>query len=124
MNDCLCAISAFDGTNEMFTQRQVKARKRHKCCECREPIEVGQPYECCAVKCDGEWHTFQTCLLCAEIRDHFSCDGSWVFETTWDDLRDYAFPELPLKPGCLDGLSAAAKEKLLAAWRKWKGLDA
>jgi hypothetical protein len=100
------------------------ARKRHICCECRAPIQPGQAYEIQT----GQWnrgkdiYRFKTCALCVEIRNHFSCGNGWYFRCVWDDLREGAFENLRFE--CLKGLSVAAREKVLAEWRRWKGLEA
>lgn len=113
--------------SELCSETKVKrARKATKCCECREVIPVGASYEKIAGKWDGTFSTFRTCALCEEIRGYFSCDGGWQFEQVWEDLAEYIFAELTI--ACLDGnddkpaLSPAAKAKVLARWRKWKGL--
>jgi len=55
------------------------------------------------------------------VRKGLSCDGSFIFTTLWDDLRD-VFPEMTT--GCLAKIeSAAGKAKLLQQWRAWKGLQ-
>lgn len=44
-----------------------KARKEHKCCECRKVIEKGEHYEYCS----GIWDdpdSYKTCQSCVELR--------------------------------------------------------
>jgi len=48
-----------------------KARKVHKCCECRRKIDVGELYE----RTSGLWRdsgfaSFKTCAHCAATRDY------------------------------------------------------
>ena len=46
-----------------------KARKAHKCFECRATINPGETYEYTSGKWDGEVDDFRTCALCAELRE-------------------------------------------------------
>jgi hypothetical protein len=114
-------VLGWDGDEPEFYDSKVrKAHKPHVCCECHETIEVGCHYEHVVGKWEGTVLCRNTCLLCVEIRTKFSCDGTWVFTTIWDSLTEGLFDRLTF--GCLEGLSPAAREKVLEAWRKWKGL--
>jgi hypothetical protein len=62
----------------------------------------------------------KTCIQCSEIRDKFYCDGGWMFEQLWDDMRENAFPKLTTASECFVGLSPAAKQFLLDKWCAWK----
>ena len=46
-----------------------KARKQHKCCECRQPIKVGELYFYSVAKWDGEIDTVKQCLACSELME-------------------------------------------------------
>ena len=80
-----------------WTREIRKARKAHKCCECRGEIKPGELYEYFS----GIWdypETFKTCLECAELRADadkgqpwdektpFTCLGETVFESREPDL--------------------------------------
>ncbi len=114
----------------MLHQKTVKARKDYKCYECRQPIVVGQSYEDFYGKFADAACQYRTCLLCVEIRTFFSCDGTWIWGSVWEDLQEGLFADF--HTGCLEvqpdddkePLSAAAKQKVVDAWRKWKGLAA
>lgn len=58
--------------------RRVKARKQHRCCECRAPIAVGETHYAIVGKWDGEMMTFrqhdECCRACRYIRDVFNRD--------------------------------------------------
>jgi len=73
-------------------------------------------------KCDSEFWSYATCAVCDEIRRHFACGGSWLFCGLWEDLNDNFIPEMVAGGPCLEGLGAAAKERLFEEWRRWKGL--
>lgn len=114
-NDGGCEAEFYDVTTP-------KARKTHQCTECGNAIQPGENYERTTAKWVGDLSTFKTCLLCVEIRNKFSCAGGWSFGCVWEDLTEGLFWHLTF--GCLEGLSPAAREKVLERWRKWKGLAA
>jgi hypothetical protein len=119
MSDCgVCIGGEADGYCEFWDSKIVKARKPHKCYECRREIPVGAQYEYVAGKYDGDFFTHKTCLVCAEIRDSFSCGGGVQYGSLWEDMH-YAFPEVTT--GCLTKLKTPeAKAYLLERWNKWK----
>jgi hypothetical protein len=124
MSGCNVCLGGYDidGSHEFYEARKVKARKPHKCHECRRQIEVGEVYEYVASKYDGDFSTTKTCLSCSEIQDHFACKdgGAIVIGELWSEMRGYVFPNMTI--GCLDGLSAANKQRVIDKWQKWKGL--
>lgn len=121
--DCNVCVLNYEGEGmEFYHAKTRKARKPHVCCECGARIQPGQAYEHVSGKWDGAIGQFKTCSLCVEIRTKFSCDGSWAFMRVWDSLREDLFDRLTT--GCLVGLSIPAREKVLAQWRIWKGLEA
>lgn len=52
---------------EAFSSRQRKARKIHKCCECREEIKKGDNYQYSSGVWDRETLDFKQCMNCHEI---------------------------------------------------------
>jgi hypothetical protein len=50
-----------------ITARNRKARKEHKCCECRKVIVKGEMYSFTSGIWDGEPNAFKQCINCAEI---------------------------------------------------------
>lgn len=48
---------------KVYNEDRVRARKPHKCCECRLPIVVGEEYMRCSGLWDG-WETFRQHLHC------------------------------------------------------------
>lgn len=119
MSDCNACFYAGDYDGPDLYYKQVrKARKVHKCCECSEEIKPGSEYEHVSGKWDGRMDEFKTCLVCAEIRDTFGCEG-YVHAQLWENIMESMFEEMSI--GCLDKLaSAAAKQKLLDEWNAWK----
>lgn len=119
MSDCnLCVLNYEGDEADMYVTKMPTARRGHICCECGQKIQRGEQYENVTMALDGDVSRYKTCLICVEIRTKFSCDGSWMFGTIWEELREYGFPEMTT--GCLDGLSAAAKRRLIEEWNKWK----
>lgn len=62
----------YDSTPSMHSEAWYKARKQHKCCECRQPIEIGQQYQRVSGVWDGKFFTFKTCERCADLREALS----------------------------------------------------
>lgn len=53
----------------VYNERIIRAaRKPHKCCECRTPIAVGEPYQAVSGLWDGRFDSFCTCMACVEVR--------------------------------------------------------
>jgi hypothetical protein len=121
--DCNVCVLGYDGDPaEFYDSKTRKARKPHQCCECKGAIQPGESYEHVSMRSDGDIYTYKTCSLCVELRTKFSCGRGWLFQSLWEELREGLFDRLTT--GCLTGLSVAAHEKVLAAWRVWKGLEA
>ena len=121
---CACLSSCFDADdNEFYSASARKARKAHECCECESWIQPGETYERAVGKSDGAVWAHNTCNLCVEIRTHFYCNGGWLFTQLWDEMRDQLFEENAFRFECMEGLSVAAREKVLGQWRKWKGIE-
>jgi hypothetical protein len=125
MTDCGVCIGGgdYDGTPEFCNVEYPKARKVHRCTECRMDIPKGVQYQRVSGKCDGDIFTEKTCCPCAEIRDAFTCDGvPPEYGKLWEEMES-SFPTLTT--GCLESLETPeAKRFLLDRWRKWKGLAA
>jgi hypothetical protein len=124
MSNCdVCIGGGYDGDSaEFFQSDMVKARKPHRCCECRQEIPKGAMYERSRGKWDGDFSSYKTCSLCVEIRSVFTCGESWLFQALWEDMREMAFPRLTTASECFTQLSAVAKQMVLDKWRQWKGL--
>ncbi len=124
LDDGPCGVCIGDGDGdqpEFISEDVVTARKSHKCCECGDVIPKGAEYERTAGKWEGHFDVYKTCLPCREIRRNLCCDG-WTYTMLWEEAEQGAFDALTT--GCLEQLeTAAAKAKLLAKWRAWKGLN-
>ena len=47
-----------------------KARKKHKCCECQNPIDIGENYHYLSGIWNGEPKDYKTCMGCRELREY------------------------------------------------------
>jgi hypothetical protein len=70
MSECFCRdydVPAF------YVVALRKARKQHKCYECRNVIDVGETYELASGSWDGyPPQSYKTCARCLDLR-HQSC---------------------------------------------------
>lgn len=61
--DCYCDYDS----PSFYSQVMRKARKRHRCDECRGEIIPGQKYEHASGLWDGDLLDFKTCLSCKDL---------------------------------------------------------
>lgn len=122
MSVTCCPLDSGDDFPPSFHQVTLPiARKEHRCYECNRVIARGERYEK-AVGCwDGRFDVFKTCILCAEIRAHFACNG-FLYGQLWDDLGDNFLPTMTAGGPCMEGLSPAAKSRLFDEKLKSLGL--
>lgn len=100
----------YDGPS-VFTQKVVKARKLHKCCECKRAIVPGEKYLREQGKWDDTWESFKTCKECYEIRKAF-CESylyGQLYFAIFESLRD---GDGAIDEDALLGLSPKAFEKI------------
>ena len=106
---CESAYADYDGDLPvLFTSVKRKARKQHKCCECKRQIEAGETYLVEEGKWDGEFETFKTCSDCLSIRETFFGYGfilGEILETLSDHIYGGDVPER-----CIAELTPRARE--------------
>lgn len=61
---CDCSITA-EGTCDLWITRMQKARKKYKCYECQDVINVGEIYEYLFTIYQGDINYYRTCAWCA-----------------------------------------------------------
>lgn len=86
--ECGCSTYCnYDGP-EAFSINYPRARKKHRCCECREIIPAGVEYERVWGIWWGNMDTFKTCMICVEIRrDYGGCAAyGHLREEIWNCL--------------------------------------
>ncbi len=114
----VCALDDGGGDAPAFyDEKLVTARKPHKCCDCGKVMDKGIKHWSCRGKWDGVFSSFRQCVICREVAVKYGCDG-FVFGQVWEQMRENLFPQMRI--GCLDGLSAAAKQAVMDEWRAWK----
>jgi hypothetical protein len=95
---CCVHASDFDTEpSELYDSKIKKARKRHKCDECREFIEPGQKYEWASWKDCMGFCEFKTCLPCMCIRDDLFCSGAvhGVLQESFEYCYGFSYLEVP-----------------------------
>ncbi len=121
MAGCSISLGCGDGdyTSAFHSVRRQKARKQHRCCECRRSIEVGTEYEYTSGVGDG-FYSIKTCMDCSAIRDAF-VDEAYNYGDLWEEMQDHGFENFT--HACLQHLpTASAKQFLVDRWLEWKGL--
>jgi len=79
MADISCDCSCTDGDPaSVYRTQWRKARKEHLCCECDDPIKVGDKHEYVTACWDGTWDDHRTCKTCVAIRERY-CPHGWLF---------------------------------------------
>jgi len=96
---------------EVCSETRPKARKEHRCCECRRIIKKGEQYNNTSGLWDGGWDTYKTCTDCESIRDALFC--SFIYETLWGQLSE-TFSDSPEVPSaeCMMKLTKPARDKV------------
>lgn len=84
------ADGGWDGPDFMQATK-LKARKAHKCGECRREIAAGETYERTVSIYDGTASTYKTCSHCLVIADWLSenCDG-YIYSQVIEDFEEHA----------------------------------
>ncbi len=114
-----CPLPEADEFCDVWNETRPTAKKAHRCEECRENIEVGSKYQRVESLFDGHWETTKTCLLCVELREHFSCGRSTIMGELWASLEESFFPDMKAGGPCIAGLSPEAKNKLFTKRMEW-----
>ena len=126
---CFCVYTDDGDRAEFYTEKKVKARKSHKCSECKKEIRRGEIYERVTGKWDGEIDTYKTCKTCLNILNEFFCEGrifgnmKWdLYENLQETLRYDGFPG-----ECLAELEPEARkyvcEIIETIWKDWEDYE-
>jgi len=73
--DCATVCVGVDECCLELSRSLPKARKPHKCHECKDWIQAGERYERVSTLYDGDFDEHKTCLGCVSIRNEFFKDG-------------------------------------------------
>jgi len=58
----------YDEYAELYREREVKARKEHKCAECYRRISIGETYQYIFGVFQGDAFTYKICSGCQALR--------------------------------------------------------
>ena len=72
---------------EFFVARDVRARREHRCHECRGAIRPGEHYHRVSGKWDGEVATLHVCLPCEVLAEWVRREGGCA---AYGDVREEA----------------------------------
>jgi hypothetical protein len=89
-----CIISDCDEMASVITEEIRRARKPHRCYECKSTIEKGDTYEYTAALWEYEWHHMHVCLDCVSVRDSLFRRG-FTYGEIWEDLKDFMEEQEP-----------------------------
>lgn len=108
---------------EFYNWSEPKARKLHRCSECRSPIDKGETYFVASGKFDGYFFTERQHLLCCEacmvIRDSKLFWGGECI--AFGSLMDHAFEfRHDIRADAKEGKEDAIKLRSLLAKIKWR----
>ena len=121
----LCEVGFSDASDdadpvEFFNVTTPRARKEHHCHECRDRILPGETYHRVAYKFEGDLGCDRVCDPCWEAMQEFEYrifGGDF-----WAEMRE-AWDGGAHVTACVTRLTTvAAKMRMVAEWRKWKGL--
>lgn len=99
---CFCP----DNAPDFYSEEKRRARKIHRCGECRSVIAVGETYTYTFLKSDGEVSHARTCTACdawaamfvKKQREVCGC-GGWYVENLWGAIGAFAREHLGM-PEC------------------------
>ncbi len=77
----------YDETYAVYNERKVRARKRHTCDACGEPIEPGHRYWRIAGIYSEGVSSWKRCLRCQKIHLHLRSLDPGGYEQLWPDER-------------------------------------
>lgn len=86
--ECATVYCDLDECCTILNKSKPKARKRHRCTECRRIIEPGETYLRETTVFDGKVETWKTCIDCKSIRDNLFSGGFFYGEIKYM-LRDH-----------------------------------
>lgn len=125
MSDGYCDVeigSDCDASSELFHVETRKARKQHRCEDCRCDIPAGAEYERATWKEGSRFISVCVCAACAEVGNEFMHPRVYGASDLWNGFKEEWANGANIQ-GCMNRVSSvAAKEKLLERWKLWKGI--
>ncbi|RLI66868.1 MAG: hypothetical protein DRO67_00400 [Candidatus Asgardarchaeum californiense] len=87
--DCACTVEVYiDDHCESLSNKFVKARKEHKCTECRRVIAIGEEYFREVTSYENSISTYKTCEDCYSIRQVFFSSG-WCYGEVRENMEEF-----------------------------------
>ena len=122
--NCSTVSVDIDSYSTNLSQSHPKARKDHRCGECRKTIVRGEVYLREVNIHDGRVITDKTCQDCVSIRNEFFREGYWYGQVI--ELLDEHVQESrgDISENCLVALTPGAREKVCGMIEGyWKDQD-
>jgi hypothetical protein len=118
-------IQDHDGYWKVSTTTTPRARKAHRCGECRRVIDAGETYERFrALSDESYWFEAITCEHCVAARRWLSvvCHG-WLYEAVLEDLEEHwQEHSWPVKTASLGKLIVGIRARwFIKGWRPSPG---
>ncbi len=112
--ECSCTVSTdLDDYCTLLSNKFVRARKEHRCYECRDVIKVGDEYFKEATVHDEQFIEYKTCEHCYSLRQVFFSDG-WYWGMLWEMFTEFVNDcagEISIT--CILELTKVAKDRVL-----------
>ena len=110
--ECATVSCEFDGYCVTLGEARRKARKIHRCTECRQLILPGQQYLEERTLWEGRVEVHKTCGTCENIRDNFFKSG-WLYgEINWA-LKEHIHESYgDVSESCIAELTPAARDRV------------
>lgn len=87
----MCMVDCSDGPVTSLSSADHKARKEHKCAECRRVIRVGETYRSDRYLFESEFNIHKVCAHCMVVRWWLSDEcGGWLYNGLEEDLQEHA----------------------------------
>ena len=108
--ECSTVYCECDDYCTCLSSTRPKARKEHKCNECKRIIPIGDKYLREVTLYDGEVEAWKTCKDCESIRDNFFTGGYYYGEILYT-LREHIYESYgDVSESCIADLTPGAQE--------------
>lgn len=116
---CIGDSNDSDYDVQFYNEKEHRARKPYKCCECRMPIPAGSWYVRISGKWDNSISVFHSCVTCHDVRQVFSCGNGTAFGELWEEM-DNIMEALTTRSSCFWQLTPEARLVVVDRWWQWK----
>jgi len=111
----MCMIDDAEDFAVIWEETERKARKTHKCTECRREINKGERYLTIASLCDSKWWNYRHCQHCQASTAWLNKEcGGYLPEFVFQEIEDH-WRENP------NHRSIGLARILIGMRRRWKG---